>query len=141
MSTPTPLPLLCEEVDGNCVEVRFESLGKCRRIGPEIFPTGKITIIFSNYTDFNSGLELEMLDEDKTWKDVYDFMGGGGIYSGPQPEWTFDIIGTAGLEPGWFSIKDIELTAGSYISLCRTSAASSIGYRLYLADSELIIED
>ncbi|NIR67941.1 MAG: hypothetical protein GWN61_25120, partial [candidate division Zixibacteria bacterium] len=64
--TPTPLPVLCEGVEGNCIEIRYER-DSCIHIGPENIPAGQVTLIFSNYASGNAGIDLEKLDEGKTW--------------------------------------------------------------------------
>ena len=133
-STPTPLPFLCEGVEGTCVEFRFEK-SRCRRVGPEFIPAGEMSLIFSNYNDasFEGGIDLEMLDEGKTWGDMRGRFRDGG--SASQPEWSVDVA-NARLLPGGKSTSVIELTAGTYIAVCWTVET----HRIWLAE-QLVVEE
>ena len=132
-----PRALLCEGVEGECVEFRFET-ESCRRVGPEIVSAGNITLIFSNYTEYVSGVDLEVLDEGKTWNDMLKQMGGLGDYNGSQPRWSVDVTGVSGLSQDEFRIKPKELTAGTYIAVCWTSGSQ---HDIFLADGGLVVED
>jgi len=134
-STSTPVPLLCEGVEGNCVEFRFQP-DKCRRVGPEIVPAGKITLIFSNYTSYDAGIDLEILDEGKTFKDMLRYMGGLHVYAGSPPEWSVDVAG-GDMRPGQYEESQEELTAGIYIAVCGTISP----HRVWLANGVLVVED
>ena len=136
-STPTtPPPMLCEGVEGTCVEFRFEP-GKCSRVGPEFIPAGEITLIFSNYVYgvYESGIEFEILDEGKTWNDMRRYIGRDGSYASP-PKWSVDVS-NAVLFPGrnYTSARD-RLTAGTYIAVCATLD----NHRLWLAE-QLVVEE
>ena len=126
--------MLCEGVEGTCVEFRFEK-GKCRRVGPEFIPAGEMSLIFSNYNDasFESGIDLEMLDEGKTWGDMRVRFRDGASTS--QPEWSVDVANTRLLQGGK-STSVIELTAGTYIAICWTVET----HKIYLAE-QLVVED
>lgn len=134
-NTATPLPELCEGVEGTCVEFRFEP-GKCTRVGPEFIPAGEMILIFSNYnnTIFEGGIDLEILDEGKTWKDMRGKIGPDGS-SSSQPEWSVDVA-NARLLPGGKSTSDRELTAGTYIAVCWTVDT----HRIWLAE-QLVVEE
>ena len=133
-STPTPLPFLCEGVEGTCVEFRFEP-GKCRRVGPEVIPAGEVTLIFSNYKGEESGFDLEILDEGKTWNDMRRRFSDGA--SGSQPEWSVDVPGIGVfLLPGSNHTSVHELPAGTYISICYLYAS----HKIWLAE-QLVVEN
>jgi len=132
-NTSTPLPSLCEGVEGNCIEIRFEK-DSCTHVGPEIVPARQITLIFSNHTSINAGIDLEILDEGKTWGAMSSYMAPLP-FTGSQPEWSKDVI-MLSLPPGENTTRHKELTAGTYISVCWQSNP-----HLVWLGGQLIVED
>jgi hypothetical protein len=131
--TSTPLPALCEGVEGNCLEIRFEK-GSCTHVGPETVPAGQITLVFSNYTSSNAGIDLEILDEGKTWGAMKTYMSPLP-FTGSQPDWSKDVI-TRSVHPGESTTSQIELSAGTYISVCGRSNPHQVWLGV-----QLIVED
>lgn len=131
-----PRPFLCEDIEGSCLEFRFE-MYSCHRIGPETLPAGEITLIYSNYTDQRGAVDLEKLDEDKTYQDMLTYMRGLGAFSGMQPEWSVDVTGGS-MDPGEFIINPKELGAGTYIAVCWQTKPP---HDIFLADGGLVIKD
>ena len=134
-NTPTPWPSLCEGVEENCIEIIYE--GKdCTHVGPEIVPAGQITLVFSNHTSGSiANIDLEKLDEGKTWDDAYNYMSPLP-FTGSQPDWSIDVIKSPALDPGKSTTRQKELTAGTYITVCWGSGS----YGLWLG-GQLIVED
>lgn len=132
-SSPTPPPELCDGVEGTCVEFRFVS-GSCRRVGPEFVSAGETTIIYSNYTSGESGLDLEILDDGRTWMDMRRHITDGTAAS--QPDWSVDVGVHALLLPGGNRSIVHELTAGIYIVVCYTG----VPHRIWLAE-QLVVEE
>ena len=134
-NTPTPWPSLCEGVEENCIEIMYE--GKdCTHVGPEIVPAGQITLIFSNHTSGSiANIDLEKLDEGKTWGSMYNYMSPLP-FTGSQPDWSRDVITATGLDPGKSTTRQKELTAGTYISVCwqRGSNQTWLGGQLIVED-------
>ena len=126
--------MLCEGVEGTCVEFRFEP-GKCRRVGPEFIPAGEITLIFSNYTSGEKGFDLEILDEGKTWSDMRRQIGPDGSLSS-QPKWSVDVANAMVLPGGNYTSGRDRLTAGTYIAVCWTVET----HRIWLAE-QLVVEE
>lgn len=114
-STFTPPPPLCEGVEGACLEIRFDE-ESCTHIGPEIVPAGEITLIYSNYGTRNIGIDLEILDEGKTWDNMSTYIGPSPSNRN-QPSWSHDVA-TGGAIPGGNTTKHLELSVGRYISVC-----------------------
>jgi hypothetical protein len=125
--------MLCEGVEGTCLELRFEQ-GRCRRIGPETIPAGEVTLVFSNYTDSESGIDLEILDEGMTWRDMRGLFLDGQNAS--QPEWSVDVANSGLMWPGQYSESQKELTAGIHVVLCWTNPQ----HRIWLAE-QLVVEE
>lgn len=93
-----------------------------------------MTLIFSNYTSDEGGVDLEILDEGKTWMDLRRHGGGDGV-SASQPEWSVDVKSYIMLPGGNYTI-DQELTAGTYVSVCWTM----VPHKIWLAE-QLVVED
>ena len=92
-----------------------------------------MTLILSNYRGVESGIDLEILDEGKTWMDMRRRVTDGSRAS--QPEWSVDVTSYMML-PGGNYITDQELTAGTYIAVCWTN----IPHRMYLG-GQLVVEE
>lgn len=132
--TPAPRPPLCEGVEGTCVEVRFEEDG-CTNVGPEIATAGQITLIFSNYNSIGAGVDLEILDEGKTWDDMRGWIGREPATGAVQAEWSKDVL-LVRMSPGGTTTRQLELTAGTYVAICWRGSP-----HLVWLGGQLIVED
>ena len=132
-NTPTPRPSLCEGVEGDCLEIRYEK-DNCTHVGPEIVPAGQITLVFSNYANSAVGIDLEKLDEGKTWQAMSNYMRPLP-FMGSQPDWSSDVI-MVSVPPGDSTKRQEELTLGIYISVCGQSGRPGVWL-----GGQLIVED
>ena len=132
-NTPTPLPSLCEGVDGNCIELRNDKNG-CTHIGLEKLPAGQIAIVISNYASSAVLIDLEKLDEGKTWQNMSNYMRPLP-FMGSQPDWSRDVMKVS-VPPGNNTTRHEELNKGIYVSICGQSGRPGVWL-----GGQLIVED
>jgi hypothetical protein len=70
-------------------EVTFDG-ESCSYDGPEVIHEGVVTIAINNSTENPAHLEINTLDEGKTWQDVLDYYGEPGSTEGRAP-WMGDV--------------------------------------------------
>lgn len=58
----------------------------CEFDGPKVILEGEITLILDNLTEFPAFVDLAMLDDDKTWQDMLNYIGEPGSYK-QRPDW------------------------------------------------------
>lgn len=73
--TATPGPSSCEEVEGVCIVLSFDSEKNCMYSGPSEVKTGPITLIFLNDSGLRTAANLMRHLGDQTIQDMIDSLG------------------------------------------------------------------
>jgi hypothetical protein len=115
--TPTPELSGCERVLGRCIEIVYED-ESCTQVGPETLQAGMMTLVRTNWDYDNYIPSLMLLEDGKTWSDVEEYFGPLPS-SKPIMTWAHTMGRLApGIGP-YNSVRErLELTAGTYFSIC-----------------------
>lgn len=135
--TPTPKPSPCERVRGTCIEIMYE-YRSCTQVGPERVTAGKVTLIFINESSGNTTIYWMTPDEGKTWDDVVSHFGSFPSSKG-KPDWVQTMLPQF-LAADESATHEMDLTAGTYFSLCRPHAGSFASPVVWLGGT-LTVED
>jgi hypothetical protein len=107
----------CEGVLGRCIEIVYED-DSCTQVGPETLQAGMMTLVLTNRDDNDeSAIYLRLLEDGKTWSDVEEWFGPLPSTK-PMPVWVRTLGGQGGLDPHESVKRRVELTAGTYFSIC-----------------------
>ena len=114
----TSVPLDCNEVTGNCVELTFDG-GSCMYQGPENMQGDRITVIYFNRSDVTNVSNFVRLQEDKTKADLDEYYGAEETTSEHHPTWTAEVAGYyARIEPGETYVWEGEIEPGVHFLVC-----------------------
>jgi hypothetical protein len=114
--TPTPELSGCERVLGRCIEIVYED-ESCTQVGPETLQAGMMTLVLTNRDKDQRTIYFHTLEDGKTWSDVEEYYGPFPS-SQVMPAWV--RVTSFRAVPPHDSVRDrLELTAGTYFSLCK----------------------
>lgn len=103
-----------------------------------MIPAGHLTLFFVNQSGYNLTLYWATLEEGKTWSDALSYWGPFPS-SREKPRWMKTVRGQF-LTPHESVRERVELTAGTYFSLCRPHQGSYASPDVWLGGT-LAVED
>lgn len=115
-NTPTPAPSPCESVEGLCIELSSQRK-KLTATEYGTVAAGHVTFVLNSQETVQCIFEVRSIGEGKTWDDVRGHFHLGPPWPVPSqtdhPDWA-SRVNMVNVEPGGSSVKQVELTAGSY---------------------------
>lgn len=112
-STPTPIPM--PEIR----EIVLTFDGKtCQYDGPAVTTPGQMTVSLVNKTEWDADWWMLRLDDDKTWRDMLDYIGEPGSYLHPPPWTSVSIVKSR--VPDNPDAWEYTLKEGTYVTMCCT---------------------